>query len=104
MPYLDQAEESVPVTTAIALKDITIYPVVEQQGPRTEAAKIGVENSFKSFHLAFGFAVMLLEGRPKVFRVRSFGHLWKRRENFLLREIDVFKSVVKEIIKSSWVL
>jgi hypothetical protein len=33
MPYLDQAEESVPVTTAIALKDITIYPVVEQQGP-----------------------------------------------------------------------
>src|SRR5262245_62995628 len=31
--YLDQAEESIPVTTAIALKDITIYPVVEPQGP-----------------------------------------------------------------------
>src|SRR5262245_7568367 len=31
--YLEEAEESASMTTAIALKDITIYPVVEQQGP-----------------------------------------------------------------------
>ena len=29
----DQVEESMPVTRAITLQDITIYPVVEQQGP-----------------------------------------------------------------------
>src|SRR5205814_5121030 len=28
-----QAEESAKMTTAITLQDITIYPVVEQQGP-----------------------------------------------------------------------
>ena len=29
----DQTEESAPITTAITLQDITIYQVVEQQGP-----------------------------------------------------------------------
>src|SRR5215470_10054874 len=33
----DQAEESAQMTTAMTLQDITIYPVVEQQGPFFDA-------------------------------------------------------------------
>jgi hypothetical protein len=34
---LDHAEESARMKTAIGLEDVTIYPVVEQQGPFFDA-------------------------------------------------------------------
>ena len=57
------------------------------------------EHLFEALDLTFRFALVLLKGCLEVFVLRSLRHLRQSRQNLLLGEIDVFQSVVKQLVK-----
>ena len=58
-----------------------------------------LENLLEPLDLIRGLGLVCLERSLQVFRLGSFGHLWKSGKDFLFGVVDIFQGLVKEVFK-----